>query len=74
MDHIGRIQRAVDYIEEHLKEDLPMESLAGVACFSMWHFGLASLGGEVPLMDSEIKCFFALDTSHDSGFAETNRL
>lgn len=38
MDHIERIQRAIDYIEEHLKEELPTESIADVACFSMWHF------------------------------------
>src|SRR3984885_50510 len=38
MDHIGRIQRAIDYIEEHLKDELPTESIADVAHFSMWHF------------------------------------
>src|ERR1700730_16744799 len=38
MDHIGRIQRAIDYIEEHLKDELPTESIANVAYFSMWHF------------------------------------
>lgn len=38
MDHIGRIQRAIDYIEEHLKDELPTESIADVAYLSMWHF------------------------------------
>jgi AraC family transcriptional regulator len=38
MDHIERIQRAIDYIEEHLKDELPIESIADVAYFSMWHF------------------------------------
>ena len=38
MEHNGRIQRAIDYIEENLKDELPIESIAGVACFSMWHF------------------------------------
>lgn len=39
MDHIKRIQRAIDYIEEHLKEDeLSTKSIAEVACYSMWHF------------------------------------
>ncbi len=38
MDHIGRIQRAIEFIEENLKEDLPTEAIAKEACFSMWHF------------------------------------
>ncbi|PWU21794.1 MAG: hypothetical protein C5B49_02040 [Bdellovibrio sp.] len=38
MDHIGRIQRAIDYIEEHLKDELSTESIADVTYFSMWHF------------------------------------
>jgi AraC family transcriptional regulator len=36
--HLEQIQRAVDYIEEHLKDDLATESIARVAGFSMWHF------------------------------------
>jgi AraC family transcriptional regulator len=32
------MQRAIDYIEEHLKDELSTESIAEVACFSMWHF------------------------------------
>ena len=38
MDHIARVQRAVDFIEAHLREDLPTEAIARVAGFSMWHF------------------------------------
>jgi len=32
------IQKAVDYIEEHLAEDTPMEELAGIASLSMFYF------------------------------------
>src|SRR4051812_24464994 len=38
MDHLSRVQRAVDFIEERLTEDLPTEAIARVAGFSMWHF------------------------------------
>lgn len=38
MDHLTRLQRAIDYIEDHLKDDLPTEAIAKEACFSMWHF------------------------------------
>lgn len=34
MEHIERVLRAIDYIEEHLKDELPTESIADVA-----HFG-----------------------------------
>jgi AraC family transcriptional regulator len=33
-----RIQRVVDYLAEHLDEDLDLETLARVACFSPYHF------------------------------------
>jgi AraC family transcriptional regulator len=33
-----RIQRVVDYIAAHLDEALDLETLAGVACFSPYHF------------------------------------
>src|SRR5262249_19708351 len=33
-----RILRVLVYIQEHLDEDLPLESLARVACFSPYHF------------------------------------
>jgi AraC family transcriptional regulator len=33
-----RIQRVVDYLAEHLDEELGLETLARVACFSPYHF------------------------------------
>ena len=33
-----RINAVIDHIQRHLGEDLAMEDLAGVACFSLWHF------------------------------------
>lgn len=33
-----RVNRAMDYIELHLSEPLPLERLAEVACFSRYHF------------------------------------
>jgi AraC family transcriptional regulator len=38
MDHLGQIQRAVDYIEDHLNDELEVDSIAKVAGFSKWHF------------------------------------
>lgn len=38
MSHIQRIQAAIDYIENHLKEELATERVAQIAYFSMWHF------------------------------------
>lgn len=38
MDHLARIQKAVDFIEEHLSDDLQVETIAKVAGFSKWHF------------------------------------
>jgi len=38
MDHLVRVQRAIDFIEDHLKDDLPTDVIAKEACFSMWHF------------------------------------
>jgi AraC family transcriptional regulator len=38
MDHLRQIQRAVDYIEDHLYEDLSVGTIAKVAGFSKWHF------------------------------------
>lgn len=37
-DHLNRVQRAIDFIEDHLREDIAMEQIAKAACFSMWHF------------------------------------
>src|SRR6185295_944365 len=38
MEHVERVQRAVDFIEAHLKEELQTEAIAKAAAFSMWHF------------------------------------
>jgi AraC family transcriptional regulator len=38
MDHLARIQRGIDFIEEHLKDAVSTETIAREACFSMWHF------------------------------------
>jgi AraC family transcriptional regulator len=38
MDHLVRIQRAIDYIEEHLKAEIPFENVAQAAALSPWHF------------------------------------
>ena len=42
MDHraeyVARINRVIDYIEAHVDEELSLEQLARVACFSPYHF------------------------------------
>lgn len=38
MDHLAQIQRAVDYIEDHLDGELQVDDIARVAGFSRWHF------------------------------------
>lgn len=38
MGHLNQIQRAVDYIEDHLTDELLIESIAREAGISMWHF------------------------------------
>lgn len=38
MDHLPRIQSAVDFIESHLKEELRAEGIAKEAALSRWHF------------------------------------
>lgn len=37
-EYVGRINRVMDYISEHLKGDLHLETLARVASFSPFHF------------------------------------
>ncbi len=47
MDHLEQIQRAVDYIEDHLNSDLQVDDIARIAGFSRWHFQIifsASVG------------------------------
>jgi AraC family transcriptional regulator len=38
MTHLERIQQAIDYIEAHLSDELAIETIAGRAAFSPWHF------------------------------------
>ena len=38
MDHLARIQKAIDFIEHHLRDELSTEAIAKVAAFSTWHF------------------------------------
>jgi len=38
-DHYNdRVNRVLDYISEHLDEDLSLSRLSGVGCFSPFHF------------------------------------
>ena len=37
-DYVNRINRVMDYIEAHLEDDLSLERLARIACFSRFHF------------------------------------
>jgi len=37
-EYMARINRVIDYIEAHLAEELSLEVLAKVACFSSFHF------------------------------------
>ncbi len=38
MDHLVRIQRAIDYIEDHLRDEITAEDIAREAALSSWHF------------------------------------
>lgn len=37
-EYVARINRVLDFVEAHLDEELSLERLAGVACFSPFHF------------------------------------
>lgn len=37
-EYVARINRVIDYIEAHLAEELRLDTLARVACFSPYHF------------------------------------
>jgi len=37
-EYVRRINRVIDYIEANLDENLSLETLSGVACFSRYHF------------------------------------
>lgn len=45
-----RIGKVLDYINAHMAEDLPLETLADAACFSSFHFHriFSSMTGETP--------------------------
>lgn len=47
-EYVARINRVMDYIESHLSEELSLEVLAKVACFSSFHFHriFAAITGE----------------------------
>jgi len=47
-EYLGRINRVIDHIEKHIGEDLSLEGLSSVACFSKYHFHriFASMVGE----------------------------
>lgn len=38
MDNCNGIQRSIDYIEEHLAEEITLDNLAASAFFSKYHF------------------------------------
>lgn len=37
-EYIARINRVIDYIERHLSEDIKLDTIAQIACFSPFHF------------------------------------
>jgi AraC family transcriptional regulator len=37
-EYLSRLNRTIDYIQQHSHEDLNLEKLADVACFSKYHF------------------------------------
>lgn len=49
-EYIGRINRALDFITSALNEDLPLETVAGAAFFSSFHFHriFTAMIGETP--------------------------
>lgn len=38
MDYLGHVQRAIDYIEAHLQDDIELTTVSRVAGVSHWHF------------------------------------
>ena len=47
-EYVARINRVMDYIESHLAEELSLDVLAKIACFSSFHFHriFAAMTGE----------------------------
>lgn len=50
-EYIYRINKVIDYIEKHIDQSLTLSELAGVACFSTFHFHriFTTLTGETPI-------------------------
>lgn len=48
MEHLDQIQRAIDFIEDHMGSDLSVDEIAREAAFSRWHFQIifSSVVGE----------------------------
>ena len=38
MDWIERLNKAINYLEEHIREDIDLEQTAKIACCSTYHF------------------------------------
>lgn len=38
MTHLERVQRAIDFIEEHLYDAITIDEIASTAAYSVWHF------------------------------------
>lgn len=38
MEYINRLQQAIDYVETHLEDNISIDELAGIACYSRSHF------------------------------------
>lgn len=38
LDYVARVNRAIDYVTQHLAQPLPLEDVARAACFSPYHF------------------------------------
>lgn len=38
MTHLERIQRAIDFIEDHLYDSITIDEIASTAAYSVWHF------------------------------------
>ena len=48
-DYAARLLRVLVHIEAHLDEDLDLNELAGIACFSPFHFRLWVKTHRIPM-------------------------
>lgn len=53
-DYKRRMMRVLVHIQQHLDEAMPLEELAGVACFSPYHFHRVFKG---MVGESVLRCF-----------------